>query len=57
MKLNSKFKFLKGIFKLIPVYENMDLPVVQKNLCSLIIKGLKLKFDFELNSPIYKVIF
>ena len=34
----------------------MKLSVVPKKLCNLIIKGLKLKFDFELNSPIYKVI-
>ena len=33
----------------------MDVPTVPKRLCQLIIKGLKHKFDFELNSPIYKV--
>jgi len=48
--------FKQGILKLIQVYEQMDLPNTPKSLCKLIIKGLKQKFQFELNSPIYKVI-
>lgn len=33
----------------------MDLPVTAKKLCKLLIKGLKVKFNYELNSPIYRV--
>ncbi len=33
----------------------MDLPVTEKKLCKLLIKGLKVKFNYELNSPIYRV--
>ncbi len=35
----------------------MVLPETPKKLCKLLVKTLKTKFEYELNSPVYKVCF
>ena len=42
--IDKVLKFL-GIKKLIAIYENMEITVVQKKLCKLLIKFLKINFE------------
>ena len=39
------------------IYENMELPIVNKMLCKLIVKILYFKFDFELNYKVFCIKF
>jgi hypothetical protein len=46
---------LPGLYHLLYEWENLNLTGEPKRYCELLIQSLKKKFDFELNSPIYKV--
>ena len=48
-------KMIIGVMELIAMYENMELTGQPKELCNLLIRTLKKKFEYELNSPIYLV--
>lgn len=45
---------IPSILKLIHTYEHLDTQEAPRELCSLLIETIKAKFDFELNSDVYK---
>ncbi|RNA41797.1 hypothetical protein BpHYR1_051765 [Brachionus plicatilis] len=46
---------LPGLFQMLYICEKMDLEdEIQQRLCALLMVSVRHKFDFELNSPIYK---
>ena len=46
---------IPGIKTLLYVWEHMDGDLHVKNICKNLVMFLRTKFEFELNSPLYKV--
>ena len=49
------FYLNKGILRVMSTYQQMELDEVPKNLCELLITSIRHKFQYELNSEVYKV--